>query len=75
MPLHYGVDDWDIVFPLGMHTVGTYELARALRLDFPRVTPAIGVYVSLLVWVAVASGALLRGYRSFRVGGRRHSMG
>ncbi|CAM0998158.1 Tellurite resistance/C4-dicarboxylate transporter family protein [Rhodanobacter sp. Root179] len=74
VPLRYEVDDWDIVFPLGMYTVGTYELARALQLDFLRVIPAIGVYVSLLVWVLVAGGAFARGYRGFRVEGRRHPL-
>lgn len=48
MPLRYEVDDWDIVFPLGMHPVGTYELAWALQLDFLRVITAIGVYVTCL---------------------------
>ena len=72
VPLRYEVDDWDIVFPLGMYTVGTYELARALDLDFLQIIPSIGVYVSLLAWLLVAGGALAHGYRSFRVGARRH---
>lgn len=74
VPLRYEVDDWDIVFPLGMYTVGTYALAQALQLDFLRVIPAIGVYVSLLAWLLVAGGALVRGYRGFRVGGRRRPL-
>ncbi|HWU78259.1 MAG TPA: tellurite resistance/C4-dicarboxylate transporter family protein [Rhodanobacter sp.] len=64
VPLRYEVDDWDIVFPLGMYTVGTYELARALKLDFLRMIPAIGVYVSALIWLLVATGALVHGYRN-----------
>ncbi|HET8942657.1 MAG TPA: tellurite resistance/C4-dicarboxylate transporter family protein [Rudaea sp.] len=60
VPLRYETDDWDIVFPIGMYTVGTFELTRALQLDFLRIIPAIGVYVSLLVWLAVASGMLAR---------------
>lgn len=63
VPLRYEVDDWDIVFPLGMYTVGTYELARALRLDFLRLIPAIGVYVSLLAWLVVVAAGLRRWYR------------
>ncbi|HWU76722.1 MAG TPA: tellurite resistance/C4-dicarboxylate transporter family protein [Rhodanobacter sp.] len=73
-PLHYESDDWDIVFPLGMYTVGTYELAQALQLDFLRHIPAIGVYISLLVWGLVAAAALVRGYRGFRVDVRRHPL-
>ena len=71
VPLRYEVDDWDIVFPLGMYTVGTFELSRALGLDFLGIIPAVGVYVSLLVWVVVAGGALVHGYRNFRADGRR----
>ncbi|RCS31273.1 C4-dicarboxylate ABC transporter [Rhodanobacter denitrificans] len=74
VPLRYEVDDWDIVFPLGMYTVGTYELAQALQLDFLQVIPAVGVYVSLLVWALMAGGALLREYHGFRVGGRRRPL-
>ena len=60
VPLRYETDDWDIVFPIGMYTVGTFELTRALQLDFLWVIPAVGVYVSLFVWLAVASGMLAR---------------
>ncbi|MEO7065883.1 MAG: tellurite resistance/C4-dicarboxylate transporter family protein [Rhodanobacter sp.] len=63
VPLQFEPDDWDIVFPLGMYTVGTYELARALQLDFLQRIPAIGVYISLLVWALVASGTVRRWYR------------
>lgn len=74
VPLRYEVDDWDIVFPLGMYTVGTYELAHALRLDFLLAVPAVGVYVSLLAWLLVAGGALVRTYRGIAVGSHRHPL-
>lgn len=59
VPLRYEVDDWDIVFPIAMYTVGTFELARALDLDFLLAIPAVGVYISLLAWVIVASALLM----------------
>lgn len=71
VPLRYEVDDWDIVFPLGMYTVGTWELAHALGLDFLLVVPAVGVYISALVWLLVAGSASWRWYRRITVGDPR----
>lgn len=62
VPLRHEADDWNIVFPLGMYTVGTYTLAQALGLDVLMIVPAIGVYVSLLAWLLVACGASRRAY-------------
>ena len=59
----YETDDWDIVFPIGMYTVGTFELAHALPADFLLAIPAIGVYVSLVVWLLVAAFGVRRLYR------------
>jgi tellurite resistance protein TehA-like permease len=63
VPLRYETDDWDIVFPIGMYTVGTYELAHALKLDFLLPIPAVGVCASLLAWLLVALIGLRRLYR------------
>lgn len=60
IPLRYESDDWDIVFPIGMYTVGTYTLAQALGIDFLFAIPRAGVYVSLLAWLLVAIGWLAR---------------
>jgi hypothetical protein len=46
-----------------MYTVATYELARALQLDFLQVIPDVGVYVSLAVWLFFAIAGLLRAFR------------
>lgn len=64
--LRYEVDDWDIVFPLGMYTVGTHALGQALNLDLLQPVSDIGVYISLLAWLLVAAGALLHWKRAFR---------
>ena len=63
VPLRYEADDWDIVFPVGMYTVATYELAQALQLDFLQVIPDVGVYVSLAVWLFFAVAGVLRAFR------------
>ena len=60
VPLAYETDDWDIVFPVGMYTVCTWTLARALGLGALLWIPAIGVYLSLAVWATVAFGLLRR---------------
>ena len=70
VPLRYETDDWDIVFPIGMYTVGTYELAQALHADFLRAIPAVGIYVSLAVWLLVALIGLRKLYRK----GWRHGV-
>lgn len=59
-PVEYEIEDWDIVFPIGMYTVCTFALAHAL--DEPRLLsiPAVGVYVSLIVWALVAAAMLRR---------------
>ncbi len=64
VPLRYESDDWDIVFPIGMYTVGTYALALALRLDFLLAIPAVGVYVSLLVWALVTIAMIAQWLRA-----------
>jgi tellurite resistance protein TehA-like permease len=76
VPLRYEVDAWDIVFPLGMYTVGTFALAQALHLDFLLAIPAVGVFVSSLMWLIVGIGAaahLFRRGRADRAAGHLQS--
>lgn len=68
VPLSYDPADWNIVFPIGMYTVATFELAHALRLDFLLAIPAFGVYINLLVWAVVAVGFLTHAIRGARGG-------
>ncbi len=72
-PWRYEVADWNIVFPLGMYTVGTWTLGHALDLPLLIEGPGVGVYVSLLVWIVVAIGAVLRWSDALTPAGReRH---
>ena len=73
VPLRYEVAHWNIVFPIAMYTVGTYELARALNLDFLLTIPAVGVYISLLAWVFVATALLMHVLRGSSEAGIRRS--
>ena len=62
-PLRYNPIYWDIVFPLGMYTICTVQLARATGL---RLEPISGwlIYVALAAWAIVFLGMLGRFARS-----------
>lgn len=55
-PLRYDPLYWGAVFPLGMYTASTFQLARALELEFLRVLPRYFVYIALAAWLAAFAG-------------------
>ena len=57
-PLVYDPLYWGAVFPLGMYTVSTFEMARVMDLHFLSVVPGVGVYVSLAAWTITFSAML-----------------
>ncbi|MGE5056118.1 MAG: tellurite resistance/C4-dicarboxylate transporter family protein [Acidobacteriota bacterium] len=49
---------WGAVFPLGMYTVSTHQLAQALDLPFLLWIPHSFVYVAVAAWLATFTGLL-----------------
>jgi tellurite resistance protein TehA-like permease len=55
-PLTYHPVYWGLVFPIGMYTVATFQLAKALKLDFLLLIPKFFIYLALIAWVTAISG-------------------
>ncbi|MGH2442064.1 MAG: tellurite resistance/C4-dicarboxylate transporter family protein [Chloroflexota bacterium] len=55
-PFSYHVQYWSIVFPVGMYTVSTSDLATSLHIAFLRHIPQYSVYIALVAWLLVAGG-------------------
>lgn len=50
IPLHYRAGHWSLVFPLGVYTLCTWELADVLELPFLRPVPEVFLRVAWAVW-------------------------
>jgi tellurite resistance protein TehA-like permease len=57
-PLTYDPLYWGAVFPLGMYTACTFEMARVMNLDFLLPIPRVFIYVALAAWLAAFAGLL-----------------
>ena len=60
---------WGAVFPLGMYTVSTFQLAQALDLPFLLWIPHCFVYIAITAWLATFTG-LLWTMKDWRISGK-----
>jgi tellurite resistance protein TehA-like permease len=57
-PLKYDPQYWGMVFPLGMYTVCTIQLARAINFQPLLVIPRYFIYLALVGWLVVSLGLI-----------------
>jgi tellurite resistance protein TehA-like permease len=57
-PLKYDPQYWGMVFPFGMYTVCTIQLARAINFPSLLVIPRYFIYLALAGWLVVSLGFL-----------------
>jgi tellurite resistance protein TehA-like permease len=53
VPFSYHPAYWSMVFPLGMYTASTFQLARALGFAFLLPIPTYFIYVAMAAWLVV----------------------
>jgi len=57
-PLAYDPLYWGMVFPLGMYTVCTLQLSKAIRFEPLAIIPRYFVFVAIAAWLAVFIGLI-----------------
>ena len=57
-PFRYDPLYWGAVFPLGMYTVATWQMARSMDLPFLNIVPRLFIYAALLAWAITFVGLI-----------------
>lgn len=64
-PLTYHPLYWGLVFPIGMYTASTYQLAKAMQLDFLLLIPQYFIYFALAAWFITFIGFVVQLIKNF----------
>lgn len=70
VPVSYSPQFWGLVFPIGMYTASTFQLARATGADFLVVIPEVTIYPAVLAWSLTFIGLLRHLGRGLSASGR-----
>lgn len=65
VPVNYNTQYWAMVFPLGMYTVCTYKLSKAIDVEFLMNIPQWFVYLAMITWTLTFFGLLKRLFKLF----------
>jgi tellurite resistance protein TehA-like permease len=57
-PIRYDPQYWGMVFPLGMFTVCTFQLSRAINFEPLMWIPAVSIYIAFAAWIAASAGLI-----------------
>lgn len=57
-PLRYDPQYWGMVFPLGMFTVCTFQLSKAINFEPLMLIPRVFIYFALAAWLAASVGLI-----------------
>jgi tellurite resistance protein TehA-like permease len=57
-PLRYDPQYWGMVFPLGMYTVCTFQLSRAISFPPLMIIPRIFIYLAFVAWLLAFAGMI-----------------
>lgn len=57
-PIRYDPQYWGMVFPLGMFTVCTFQLSRAINFEPLMWIPSVSIYFALAAWIAAFAGLI-----------------
>lgn len=49
---------WGLVFPMGMYPVCTFQLAKAMELEFLLLIPKFFIFIALIAWFSAIFGLI-----------------